>query len=505
MVHDSEHFLNELTLWKLKAVANAYGVDVSNCRYKRDYVQRIAEKNITEEQVRRALSDIAQRKTSEVELAKEDVSRIAAAPTAVPELPAEEEEAVEKNIDQMLMMRPSMLELDSLNEAAYGKLILGDYYQAIKLNSDARAKSLDALSRFEVYSAALSIRAADELLRRIAEHEGDIDPILKTALAEAKRAFVTGPPKRREDALGHLETLATKAFDAFMSGTEREEEELRALLAEYESFGTRTEEPRRFLDIAAEAKRAMNIAEYGHLLRNAREAAEHAKDLRAREILASFNVVRAGIAEAKELGIPTEDVEIGFQEAQKAFGGGSFREAITLLSAIERQVDEAHLSKIRSEESMEDRRLEQARGQLDRLAPVLTEATSYGFQTQGAQVLMSNARAALASGDAVNAAKYTRLVGEAVSELLKDIIAKRIELGVAKKLEGAKCGKCGRETLYVHPDEVLRCSECYHSFTTGPTPSAAPTQPVAPAAATEPTEAPAAAQKARKRRLLKWP
>lgn len=56
MAEDASNFLNELTIWKLKTVAEEFGVDVSNCRYKRDYVQKIAAKRLTEEQVRNVLS-----------------------------------------------------------------------------------------------------------------------------------------------------------------------------------------------------------------------------------------------------------------------------------------------------------------------------------------------------------------------------------------------------------------------------------------------------------------
>ncbi|MEM2891449.1 MAG: hypothetical protein QXJ32_02930 [Thermoplasmata archaeon] len=506
MASDPNHFLNELPLWKLKAVADRYKIDVSGCRYKRDYIQRIASKNITEEMVRQVLLQLGKERGVEPERVREDIERIAQAPTTAPELPKEELQEIDKRIDEVLAARPSMLQVDSAAEAARSRMIVGDHYEAIRLNRDARLKCLDAFSRFQVYSAALSIRAADELLAKIAARDGDIDPILKTAVAEAKRAFMAGNPKRLEEAFEHLESLTVKAFDAFMANSEKEENELRKLLMEYESFGTRTEESRKYLDIAAEAKRSLNIGEYNQLLRSARNAAERAKDLRAREISATFNIVRAGIAEAKESGLAVSEAELRFQEAEKAFGAGSFREAVALLSAIEREVDSAHLEKIRSEKQEEDRRLEQMKAQLDRLAPVLREAASYGFMVQDGEILMANAQAALSARDVVNAGKYTRLVGEVVSRLLKDVIVKRIELGVAKRVEGAKCGKCGKETLYAHPDAVQRCSECGHSFaiegaTAQPPAEAVPPQ-AHPAVASADAQA-AASQTVRKRRLLK--
>ncbi len=44
----------------------------------------------------------------------------------------------------------------------------------------------------------VSIRAADELFSRLVSEKGELDSILRTALAEAKLAFINGSPKRRE-------------------------------------------------------------------------------------------------------------------------------------------------------------------------------------------------------------------------------------------------------------------------------------------------------------------
>ena len=56
MAQDSSHFLNELPIWKLKIVAAEYKIDVSACRYKRDFVEKVKTKRLTEDQVRTALS-----------------------------------------------------------------------------------------------------------------------------------------------------------------------------------------------------------------------------------------------------------------------------------------------------------------------------------------------------------------------------------------------------------------------------------------------------------------
>lgn len=474
MAEGPGHFLNELTIWKLKALAEAYNIDVSSCRYKRDYIQKISAKKLTEEQVRSSLDRMKNGKET-IRNAKGDkalgreLEAIAKAPLQPPEMPKGDEINVERHLDEALMMKPALFEADSAAEGALSRMILGDYYNAIKLSRDARSKCLENFSRFQIYSTAMSIRAADELFSRIVSEKGDLDPMLRTALAEAKRAFIDGPPKRREETLENLEVLATKAFDAFLANTEKEEAELRGLLADYESFGTRTEESRRYLEVAGQARQAMNIAEYNKLIESAKTQAEKAKDQRAKEIANSFHIVRAAAAEARDLGIDTSSADKKFAEAKKAFEQGSFKSTVGLLTDIERQVDAAHLEQLKSRKDLEESQLESVRLAIESYEPVFKEASSYGFDVREGSYHIVNARAALARRDAINGVKFGRRIRETGASLDNELDKKRLELGVIKHVDGAKCGKCGHESLYIYPNMRQKCRECGHSFSTSET------------------------------------
>jgi len=463
MTDDPHNFLNQLTIWKLKTVAEEFGVDVSNCKFKRDYVQKIATKKITEEQVRIVLSK-PKKKGREPEQEVKDIGKeieaIAKSPMEPLELPRKEEKEIEKHLDEALMLKPALFDVDSKAQAAYSKMILGEYYDALKLNREARLKGLEDFSSFQVYSAAVSIRAADELFAKLVSEKGQLDPILRTALAEAKRAFINGPPKRREETLEGLEVLSTKAYDAFISNSEKEEAELMGLLADYESFGTRTDESRRYLEIASQAKRSLNIAEHSKLLRDARDRAEHAKGLRTREIKNTFPIVRAATIAAKDAGVDTSSAESRMEDARKAYDDGAFSRAVEMLASIERQVDSAHLEQIRGKRELEARQLESARTTLTTHEPILLEASQYGLEAGEGLVHINTAKTALNRKDAVNAAKHSVRVKDIVQSMEKDIDAKRIDRGVIKLVEGAKCEKCGQEALYAYPDRSEKCVKC---------------------------------------------
>ncbi|MCU0852140.1 MAG: hypothetical protein MUC90_02630, partial [Thermoplasmata archaeon] len=373
--------------------------------------------------------------------------------------------------------------------------------QAIKVNREARMKCLSNFSAFQVYSAAVSIRAAEELLSRMPADKGFIDPTLRTALAAAKRAFIDGSPRQREETLENLEELASKAYVAFMSGTEREEAELRELLADYESFGTRTEEPRRYLEIAAGAKSAFDIAQYSTILAEARRHAEMAKENRVKEIDVAFNLVRASAAEAKDAGAQVPTAEVDLAEARRAYNDGSFRKAVELLASIEKATDSAHLQQMKIRKELETRQLERARAALIAFEPVLREAAEHGIDVQEPSSLTLMIRGALSGKDAVAAAKLARRLSEVVQTIELDLDRKKAESGIIKPIAGAKCGKCGRKSLYELPNNVEKCLECGHTFSVA-VESAAPVQP-APAARTEPTTAPPAPEK-KKRGFLKW-
>jgi hypothetical protein len=459
MTEGPGHFLNELTIWKLKAVAEQFNIDVSSCKYKRDFVQKISSRKLTEEQVRSVLDKIKSGKVKTVSEAEEkeigkELEAIAKAPLQPPELPVDDEKAVERNIDEALMMKPAMYEADSAAEAALNRMILGDYYNAIKICRDARGRSLESFSRFQVYTQAMSIRAADELYSKLAADNSQLDPILRTALAEAKLAFIDGPPKRREDTIEKLEVLATKAFDAFLANTEKEEAELRGLLADYESFGTRTEDSRRYLEIAAQAKQAMNVAEYSKLVSNAKTQAEKSKELRAKEIASSFLIVRAATEEAKEVGVDTSSAETKFAEAKKEYEQGSFRSAVGLLADIEKQVDDAHLERLRARKELEASQLESVRRSIDRYEPVFKEAAKSGLDTREGTYHVVNARAALGRKDAVNGVKFARRIREIGTIMEGDLARKREELGIATALEASSRTAAPPEKVQTdeHPD-----------------------------------------------------
>lgn len=498
MSDDPSHFLNELPIWKLKLVAAEYGIDVASCRYKRDFVEKVRSKHLTEEQVRKALSKETKGQDEgaiEVRQAAKEVEQIAARPLETTELPIDEETNVERNLDEALSTRPSFFEADSMSESAYNRMILGDYFSAIKANREARLKCLETFSGAQVYSAAVSIRAADELLAKLSKAGGRIDPSVKTALAEAKKTFISGSPRRREEALESLETLVTAVYKSTIDDSEKAETELRELLADYESFGTRTEEARKYLEIAGQAKAAFNLDDYSKFLGEARMHAEKAKKARAQEIDNSFHIVRAGAEEAKAVGADVSFADAGFEEARKAFDGGSFKRTVDLLADIERATDSAHMEQIQRQRDLESVQLGKVRMTVTTLEPLLAEAASYGMNAQEGLYFVDRAKAAMARRDVVNAAKFARRAKDVTAPLEKDLEHKRVELGIVKKVEGAKCEKCGLEAVYLYPNTMMKCLECGYVRNPTAAPQAGPVQMPQPAPMAEP----------RKRRgLFKW-
>ena len=481
MVQDSAHFLNELPIWKLKIVAEAFNIDVSACRYKRDYVEKVRSKKLTEDQVRKALANKGKKPqvdeppldepsrssdsaTIQVKAVAQEIEEIADRPVETAELPQDEEKSVERNLDEALTLRPSFFDVDSASDSAYNRMILGDFYGAIKINREMRLKCFETFSNAQVYSTAVSIRAADELLSRLAEGHHPAGAAMKIALAAAKRSFINGPPRQREEALESLESLVEKAYEAFVADTESEEGELKELLADYESFGTRTDEARRYLEIAAQAKSTFNIGDHAKFLDEAKDRAKSAKALRTKEIDEGFSLVRAATEEAREAGADTAPAESSLGQARKAFEDGSFKQAIEMLSSIERAVDEAHLAQLRAQKDLEAKQIGKVNVILGSYEPMLLEASSYGMGVQEGLYHAANAKAALGSRDVVRAVKHARRLKEFASPLEKDVDMKRLELGIVRHLEGVKCSSCGQESLYAHPNGTQKCFECGQSF-----------------------------------------
>jgi|GEM_PF-1283844 len=481
MIQDSTHFLNELPIWKLKIVADAFRIDVSACRYKRDYVEKVRSKKLTEEQVRKALADKAKKQpedepsigessgtsniaASQIQDVAKDIREIADRPAETAELPKGEDKNVERNLDEALTLKPSFFDVDSASESAYNRMILGDFYGAVKLNREARLKCLETFSNAQVYSTAVSIRAAEELLSRLKEANHPAGAGLKVALAAAKRSFIDGPPRQREEAIESLESLVEKAYEAFVADTESEEGELRDLLADYESFGTRTDEAKRYLEIAAQAKSAFNIGDYTKFLDEAKGRAESAKALRAKEIDEGFNLVKAAAEEAREAGAETIPAESSLGEARKAFEDGSYRQAVEMLSSVERGIDEAHLAQLRAQKDLEAKQISKVNGIIGSYEPMLLEASSYGIEVQDGLYHAATAKAALGNRDVVKAIKHARRLKEVATPLERVVNMKRLEMGIVRHLDGVRCSSCGQESLYMHPNGTQKCFECGQSY-----------------------------------------
>lgn len=464
MPDDAPRHLESLTVGRLKSVAQRYNVDVGACKHKKDFVSHLAAAGITEAQVSEVLAEEPHEdKVPEVADIKRDIAAIAEKITKGRTLPAREDAEVEANIDRILLARPSFFEIDSRTETAWNHMIVGDYNEALKVISDTRSKMLDRFSSFQIFSCALSIRASESILNALHEARRKTDPSLATALAEAKKAFIEGSPKHREQTLEELEMLTLKAYEAFFEGSTKAEAELRAMLSDYESFGTQTHEPRRLLEIAEQARQSYNVAEYARLLDDAKRATTDAKTVRAKEIERSFGLVRSAVYEAREVGAVLSVGDHDLKAAKEALDDQAFRRAVDLLASVERAADQAHSEKLRDNE-VRQRQTIRVSQTITGLEDSLREAASYGLDVQEGLLFVTKAKGALAERDIVAAAKFTRHLKDGSGDIDKRLDKERIERGVAKKVEDAKCGKCGKKSLYSFPNDVKKCVECGHSF-----------------------------------------
>jgi hypothetical protein len=439
MTDDVRRLLKTLTVPELKSVAEKHGVDTSSCNNKKSYISAIGGAGITEEQVKTALGAAADGKTKEAQEMEEidrDLREISERPSEPMEVPEDENVSIERSIDQALLLRPLFFEVDTATEQAWNRMILGDFPQALTLNRDSRSLMIDRLSTFHLYSTALSVRAAETLLRQMKGLDGRMSSGIKTALAEAKEAFMNGPPKRRETTLERLESITTKALEAYLGRSAEAEEELRKQLQEYASFGARVDGARELLEIAGQAKRAFDIEQYVGLLSQSKAQAETAKGSRMKEMDSSFDHVRTAIEAAKEAGVDTTDGEARFKDARKAFKDSDFLKAMQLLASIEQAVDSAHLKVVREDRDAEAKEIAQITSSIQEAEPDLEEAAMYGMDVNEGLLFVKSTKAALQHQDVVTAAKYSRRVRKLTKSMEKDLRKLRKEREGAKSTPG---------------------------------------------------------------------
>ena len=467
MADNLSRSLKRLAVSDLRAIAEKSGVDVSSCKSKKDYVQTLSQSDITEERLTELLEETKDKgKTGadEMEDVKNDLKEISEKPGNAKDVPEEEDVEVERSIDKALLLRPLFFEIDSETEHAWNRMILGDFAEAMRLNVRSRYEAVERLTNFYLYSAALSIRASETLLRDMKGLDPKMASELRTALAEAKMAFIHGPPKRRENAVEEIEALTTKAVEAFTAHTFGAEQELRDMLQEYASFGVRTHASHELLEIALNAKRSFDLGQYSDILGKARAQAERDKEARLKEIDDAFEQVKTAIEAAKAAGADTKSEESGLKDAKSAMKKNDFKAAIDLLAAVERTADSAHLERVRLDGAVEAREIEEITTSIRDAEPDLEEAAMYGLDVQEGLLFVRQTKEALEHRDVVTASKYSMRMRKLAKSMEGDIKRLRTERGVMKHIPEAKCGECGREALYSFPDGRAKCNECGHTF-----------------------------------------
>ncbi|HIH00843.1 TPA: hypothetical protein HA259_01955 [Thermoplasmata archaeon] len=438
MTDDLSRMLKALTVAELKSVAEKTGIDVSSCRNKKSYIAALAGAGLTEQQVKSALGAEAEKKGKQAEEMTEienDLKEISEKTDGPKEVPEDENVAIERSIDQALLLRPLFFEVDTATEQAWDRMILGDFAEAIALNRNSRSEVIDRLSTFHLYSTALSIRASETMLRQMKDLDHKAISQIKTALAEAKLAFMHGPPKRRETTLEELENLISKALRAFIEKSGQAEKDLREALEEYASFGVHVKGPHELLEIAVQAKNSHDVEQYASLIDQARSQAIRAKEARVREIEGTFENVRTAIDAAREAGVDTSQGEAQFDDARKAYRESDFVRATQLLAAIEQAVDGAHLQKVRLDRDVEAKEIAQITSSIQEDEPDLEEAALYGMDVREGLVFVRSTKTALQHRDVVTAAKYSRKVRKLTKSMEKDLEKLRKEHTTKTKVD----------------------------------------------------------------------
>ncbi|MCJ2532644.1 MAG: hypothetical protein LN411_01820 [Candidatus Thermoplasmatota archaeon] len=422
MTDDLLELLGTLTVAELKSVAEKHGIDVSSCRGKKSYVKVLAGAKLTQRKVKNALDasnkrkDEADREMKEIET---DLKVISEKKSETKDVPEDENIGIERSIDKALHLRPLFFEIDSTTEQAWNKMILGDFAEALTLNRNSRSQVIDRLSTFHLYSTALSIRASETILNQMTLTDTKVSSKLKTALAETKKAFMNGPPKRRETTLEELENLTTKAFEAFIDKSQEAENDLRKMLEEYSSFGVHVKGSFELLEIATQAKSYSDIGQYAKLMEQARAQADRAEETRMKEIDSAFENTGAAIKAAKESGAETAEGQARFTNAKKAFKNNEFAKAMEMLASVEQVVDSVHHQ--RAQQTREAKEIAQITSSLQESEPDLEEAAMYGMDVRDGLLFVRTTKDALQQRDVVTAAKFSRKVRKLTKSMEKDL------------------------------------------------------------------------------------
>ncbi|MEM2839412.1 MAG: hypothetical protein QXE18_04910 [Thermoplasmata archaeon] len=449
----------KLTVLQLREIARKKGIDVSGLIRKKELVDRIlaAEVSVGKEESMQTNAKPVAHEPEAHEKEKSNEKAEKGAPHRKRRIDDEKLKEMRQHIAFMMSNKPSFFAIDAKLETAAIKYSEKNYYAALREIQEARRIASDVYSHFRLFTNALGIDAAEKALTDAVQRGAISEDRAEQLLHSAMEGFVEGTPAKREETLEKLEKETIAAYEKLMGDLGKDLEMRKKRAQELKSIGANVIEAMKILEDSENMIATLKLDQAKELLGTAGEMLKRIELSKMEEIKYHIPRVRTSIDEARSLDLDVKDAEQDLQKASYDFERGELKQCVDELLRAEKAVDGIVHQALSSNPTLRQSQLEKTKATMQRLAPFLTEAMSYGIEVSEAQHYLNNARMALERSDAMNAPRFARRADNLAKQYEEEI--KRLKDG-SRHASGVRCWQCKQEMLYDYPNKIRRCSNC---------------------------------------------
>jgi len=461
---DMREALSSFKVSELKKMAKKYGIDISSCRKKADYLDVLS----TRENLQLLLEEVDFReKERDLERIKGELIEVGVGIEETMEeveaLPSMREEVADKMLIEARNIDVEFNDIEDLVDYARMRYEEENFDKSLELSGEAIVKAKGKLEDLMRLALAYQIMSNEKLIERLRGSGRDFSKAV-AILMQSKEAYRDG---HLDEDVELMHDLANTMKELYSEDAKKIKDTLyimEGFVSEIANLGADLTVARDLLQRAREANRRHDSFESARLMKRAKAVATKAKQKRIEEIRQMIPKTNNLIEEAKHLGADVGDAEKMLMQAQIALDNDDYILCAELAGRAKARASEVQHYQIQKAMDIRGEQMQDARGRVERMVSVLAEADMYGLDISKAKRLLYVAKETIREEDFVRMTRYVVSAQHAVDDLMPMIKVERRKRGIEKPQAGI-CGNCGSRELTFSDDGYGMCNNCSKAFT----------------------------------------
>ena len=461
---DIRDALSSFKVRDLKKMANKYGIDVSECQRKSDYLDVLSKM----ENIKLILDEVdSLERERDLERIRGDLIDVGVGIEETLEealtLPSMEDDIADEMLVEARNIDVDFNDVEDLLDFARMRFEEENFDKAVELSGEAIRVAENRFRDLLRLALAYQIMSNEKLIDRMRRSGRDFsEPV--SILVRSKEAYKMDRFDEDIDLMNDLAVAIRSIYSDDIKETKDSLYKTGEFLEEIANLGADLTVARDLLQRARDAARRNDNLEASRLMERSKEVALEAQEKRMFEIREMIPRTETIIEEAKHLGADVGDAEKMLMQAKIALDNDDYILCAELAGRAEARAGEVQHYQIQKAMDIREKQILEAKDRIEKLDSVIAEADTYKLDVAKAKRLLYVAQETIREHDFVRMTRYVTSAQEAVDTLLPEIKSERKKRGIEKPSAGM-CGNCKSRELLFFDEGYGECRNCGKTFT----------------------------------------